>query len=82
MKTIKSTATIEAKVTIELSESEARALNTFSMFGAYDDTIKFINERWGDRINKKALEGFFNTAHGELSPLVKSIDEARKALNK
>jgi len=82
MKTVKAISNLEFKITIELTEAEARALDKFAYFGAYDKTTKFINEHWGNDIDYAALKKFFDTAHTEINPHLAKADEARKIFNK
>ncbi len=81
MKTIKSTAKMEAKFIIELTEEEARALDNFAYFGAYKDTMAFIHKSWSNKINAQHLKQFFETVHSELSPHLSKVDKARKVFN-
>ncbi len=78
MKTIKSNAKLEVKFTIELTETEARALDNFAYFGAYEDTLAFIKKGWSNKINEQHLKGFFQTVHEELNPHLSRVDKARK----
>lgn len=77
MKTLKSTAKLEAKFLIELTESEARALDNFAYFGAYEQTLKFIQNGWANHIDEQHLKEFFETVHGELHPHLTKVDKAR-----
>jgi hypothetical protein len=81
MLTIKSKSTITMTVLISLTEQEARALQDFARFGAYSDTMKFINEHWGNEINAKELKNFFDTAFKEIGPHIEKFDKAQKLLN-
>jgi len=78
MKTTKSIAKLEAKFVIELTESEARALDNFAYFGAYEQTMEFIQKGWSNKINAQHLKGFFETVHQELNPHLSRVDKARK----
>ena len=81
MKIVKTTANLEAKFTIELTENEARALDMFAYFGAYEQTMKFIKNGWSNKINEKHLKEFFETVHSELNPHLSRVDKARKVFN-
>lgn len=81
MKIVKTMANLEAKFTIELTENEARALDKFAYFGAYEQTIKFIQNGWSNNINEKHLKEFFETVHSELNPHLSRVDKARKVFN-
>ena len=78
MKITKSISKIEAKFIIELSEDEARALDNFAYFGAYEQTMDFIHKGWDNKINAKHLKGLFQTVHEELSPHLSRVDKARR----
>lgn len=78
MKIQKSVSKIEVKFVIELTESEARALDAFAYLGAYTETMEFVHKKWSNNINAVHLKGFFETVHSELNPHIQRVDKARK----
>ncbi len=82
MKATKSIAKIEVKFIIELTESEARALDNFAYFGAYEQVLAFIHKGWGNKINPQHIKGFFETVHEELNPHLSRLDKARTIFEK
>lgn len=79
MKMVRSIAKVEGKIVIELTESEARALDNFAYYGAYEQTMSFIHRSWHDKVNVQHLKEFFETVHSELNPHLTKFDRARKA---
>jgi hypothetical protein len=81
MKVTKSVVNLDIKITIELTENEARAFDSFAYFGAYEQTVKFIKTTWSNNINEKHLKELFETVHSEIHPYLSRIDKARKIFN-
>lgn len=72
-------AHIEPKVTIELSEREFRALQCIAEFGA--DVVIDNLSRLTDRVEKVHRDGlwsFFNEIHQNASGVTGAIDRARR----
>lgn len=81
---IKSEAEMLFKVTLELTEPEARALNAITVYGAksflevfYVKLGKYYLEPYAD-----GVKSLFDTASKKLPKHFDRIDETRKAFNK